>query len=127
VAAQALAAHARERAEPLSFRVSHGPASSAPMEWLMWPQAPRGPAAHDHHHVKLGWNGGKLIKVLTSDAGPEGVWIVQRSDGVFTYRIGRRDGSGEQVSTIDVGLYDSAETAENEARARTSWLVPQFH
>lgn len=69
---------------------------------------------------------GDVLKILTSDAGDERVLIVRRADGVYTYR---REQYGEDGwdKGLDLGLYDSANTAEAEARMRVGWLVPAFH
>ena len=66
------------------------------------------------------------LKILINDAGDERVLIVRRADGVHTYR---REQHGEVGwgKGLDLGLYDSADTAEAEARVRVRWLVPAFH
>ena len=68
---------------------------------------------------------GDVLKILTCDAGDERVLIVRRADGVYAYR---REwiGEGGWSGALDLGLYDSAETAETEARARVSWLDRAF-
>lgn len=50
------------------------------------------------------------------------VQIVLRTDGFFTYRISARLAEGWGPSGPDVGVYDSADTAEAEARRRVWWL-----
>ena len=67
-----------------------------------------------------------ILKTLTNETGDEQVVIVRRADGAYTYR---REWHGERglSGTLDVGLYDSADTAEAEARMRVGWLVPAFH
>ncbi|HEY3812846.1 MAG TPA: hypothetical protein VGL66_06440 [Caulobacteraceae bacterium] len=67
-----------------------------------------------------------LIKELEKDDGTEAVRIVRRSDGVFSYQKVWRRPDGDEVG-LYAGLYDSAETAEREARDRIPWLVSQFH
>jgi len=69
----------------------------------------------------------ELIKTLTNEAGDERVLIVRRDNGVCTYRRQWKEGGGWGAPGPDAGLYDSVEAAENEARARVSWLVPLFH
>ena len=68
---------------------------------------------------------GDVLKILTNDAGDERVLVVRRSDGSHAYRRGWH-GEGGWSDGPDLGLYDSAETAETEARARVSWLIPAF-
>ena len=69
----------------------------------------------------------KQIKTLTNDGDDERVLIVRRPDGIYTYR--RQWKGGDEWGAIgpDIGLFDSGESAEREARARVSWLVPLFH
>jgi hypothetical protein len=65
-----------------------------------------------------------LLKEFISADGLQRVWIVKREDGSFSYRrvwddnfeIADRPGPY-------CGIYDSAETAEAEARARVPWLA----
>jgi hypothetical protein len=67
-----------------------------------------------------------VLETLTNETGDERVLIVRRADGVFTYRHQwNRDGGWS--GALDLGLYDSAGTAEAEARLRVGWLVPAFH
>lgn len=51
------------------------------------------------------------------------VHIVRRTDGAYTYRkqLSAREGWGP--IGLDCGIYDSPETAENEARSRVWWLA----
>jgi len=67
-----------------------------------------------------------VLETLTNETGDERVLIVRRADGVFTYRC-EWHGEGGWSDGLDVGLYDSADTAEAEARMRVGWLVPAFH
>jgi len=67
-----------------------------------------------------------VLRTLTNEADDERVLIVRRADGVFTYRRGWH-GEGGWSDGLDSGLYDSAGTAEAEARLRVGWLVPAFH
>ena len=63
------------------------------------------------------------IKALTNERGDERVVILERTDGSYTYRHQSfRDGWGGLGPIC--GIYDSAEMAESEARARTHWLNP---
>ena len=50
------------------------------------------------------------------------VQIVRRSDGAFTYRTLARLSDGWAAPGPDLGVFDSAETAEAEARRRVWWL-----
>jgi len=51
------------------------------------------------------------------------VQIVQRGDGAFTYRTSALVSGGWAASGPDLGVYDSADTAEAEARSRVWWLA----
>jgi hypothetical protein len=65
-----------------------------------------------------------LIKEVISADGLQRVWIVEREDGAFSYRRIRDDNS--EVAGVPgpyCGIYDSAETAEAEARSRVSWMA----
>ncbi|MBY8821849.1 hypothetical protein [Sphingomonas colocasiae] len=64
------------------------------------------------------------------------VLIVRRSDGVYAYRLQWRsvpmaiadpDSDDWGPAGPDCGLYDSADTAETEARQRVAWLKAGFH
>lgn len=68
----------------------------------------------------------EVLKTLTDDTCDERVVIVRRADIVFTYRR-EWHGEGGWCCGLDLGLYDSADTAETEARMRIGWLVPAFH
>jgi hypothetical protein len=65
-----------------------------------------------------------LLKEFTSADGLQRVWIVQRKDGAFSYRR-IWDDSAESTGRPGpyCGVYDSAETAEAEARSRVPWLA----
>ena len=67
-----------------------------------------------------------VLQTLTNQTGDERVRIVRRADGAFTYRR-EWHGEGGWSGPLDLGLYDSADTAEAEARRRDGWLVPAFH
>ena len=82
---------------------------------FMWP-----PARHSRSMRE------DVLKVLTSEAGDERVLVVRRTDGVYVFRRGWHQKGGWSDGP-DLGLYDSAETAETEARARVSWLIPALH
>lgn len=61
---------------------------------------------------------------------PSGAWrvlLVRREDGRFTYRSQERDGMDWGPMSLDKGVYDSADTAETEARQRESRLKDLFH
>jgi hypothetical protein len=62
-------------------------------------------------------------RVLKSLSNPGGKWrlvVVQREDGNFTYRMQMLAGLIWGPSGMDAGVYDTAETAEHEARAKLS-------
>lgn len=67
-----------------------------------------------------------MLKALANEAGDERVVIVRRADGLWTWRTQRAGEDGWDAG-LDLGLYDSAEMAENEARARVPWLTSLFH
>lgn len=67
------------------------------------------------------------IKEIPDASGNKRVVIIRRSDGRFTYRRQEKSDDGWSLPTIDAGVYDSAETAEMEARQRISWLRDLFH
>ncbi|HEY5721727.1 MAG TPA: hypothetical protein VIT45_05345 [Allosphingosinicella sp.] len=75
-------------------------------------------------------------KILESPDRTERVIIAQRSDETYTFRrqwrtIGNESadfaGEGWGAPGPDCGIYDSAETAETEARQRVAWLRDRFH
>jgi hypothetical protein len=51
------------------------------------------------------------------------IQIVRRADGNFTFRKRIRLSGGWSEPGPDLGIYDSAETAEVEARERVWWLA----
>lgn len=62
-----------------------------------------------------------IVKVIE---GPNArVQIVRRGDGAFTYRTSARLSDGWNAPGPDLGIYDSADTAEAEARCRVWWLA----
>lgn len=76
------------------------------------------------------------ILVLENSEGTERLLITQRLDGAYTYR---RQWRNIPTSSLvppedyewgpfgpDCGIYDSAETAEIEARQRIKWLKDVF-
>ena len=65
-----------------------------------------------------------LIATLPHPDGSERVLIVRRDDGLLTYQRQWRlpDDSDWGVPGSDCGLYDSVQTAEDEARLRIGWL-----
>jgi hypothetical protein len=86
-----------------------------------------------------------IVKTLESFDGRERVLISRRPDGTYTYRRqwlsaaspdndpdSAIDTSGERYGTWgpagpDCGIYDSADTAETEARQRVPWLKQQLN
>ena len=65
-----------------------------------------------------------LIKEVISVDGLQRVWIVEREDGTFSYRRIWNDNAGVAgMPGPYCGIYDSAETAEAEARSRVSWMA----
>ena len=69
----------------------------------------------------------EMVREILHPGGALRVTIVRRADGRFTYRRQQREGLDWGPATIDAGVYDSAETAETEARQREPWLKSQFH
>lgn len=69
----------------------------------------------------------EIVQVIDHPLGGKRVIIVRRSDGFFTYRWQERCGGDWGPASIDAGVYDSAETAEIEARQRQGWLKDLFH
>jgi hypothetical protein len=65
----------------------------------------------------------RIVKVLIRNSVAKlRVLVVQRTDGVYTYY--RQWASPEGwAGDVPCGLYDTAETAESEARARVWWLA----
>ncbi len=71
----------------------------------------------------------QTVKILERPDGSERVVIVRRADGNFTYQKQWReitDGEVTWDAGLDLGIYDSPETAEQEARLRTQWLRAGF-
>jgi len=54
------------------------------------------------------------------------VLVVERGDGAFTYRLEMVGQDGASSVGPDCGIYDSAETAEAEARSRVASLNEVF-
>lgn len=69
----------------------------------------------------------EIVQTIDHPLGTRRVIIVRRADGRFAYRWQDRCGGGWGAASIDAGVYDSAETAEMEARQREQWLKDQFH
>ncbi|ESQ75194.1 hypothetical protein [Asticcacaulis sp. AC402] len=69
----------------------------------------------------------KVLKILDKPGGNERVLILRRADGAFSYALQwRQDGEWSKIG-FDVGIYDSADTAETEAMQRVAWLKAGFH
>lgn len=66
----------------------------------------------------------KTLKVLTNAAETERALIEERQDGIVTFRMQWMERHGWGQLGPECGLYDSLETAENEARGRIAWLTP---
>jgi hypothetical protein len=65
-----------------------------------------------------------LIKEFISADGLQRVWIVEREDGAFSYRrIWDEYSEATGRRGPYCGIYDSAETAEAEARSRVPWIA----
>ncbi len=69
---------------------------------------------------------GRTLKVLSDRDASKRVLIVERADGAFTYRVEFLGAGSEPVAGPDCGIYDSAETAEAEARSRVPSLNEVF-
>ena len=69
----------------------------------------------------------EIVREIRNPSGDLRVVIVRREDGRFTYRRQEREGAAWGPETIDAGVYDSADTAESEARQREAWLRDLFH
>lgn len=76
------------------------------------------------------------VMILEHPDGSERVVILRRADGIYSYGMQWRSQSPLTVDANhgdwgpigpDCGLYDSADTAETEARQRIAWLKAQFH
>ena len=68
----------------------------------------------------------EIVQTIDHPFGTRRVIIVRRADGRFAYRWQNRCGSGWSAASIDAGVYNSAETAEMEARQREQWLKDLF-
>lgn len=69
----------------------------------------------------------EIVQAIDHPRGVKRVIIIRRDDGRFTYRWQERCDTGWGAASIDAGVYDSAETAEAEARQREPWLKAMFH
>ena len=69
----------------------------------------------------------EIHREITDPAGTARVLVIRRVDGRFTYRRQEQELDGWSRATIDAGVYDSADTAEMEARQRVPWLRALFH
>jgi hypothetical protein len=85
------------------------------------------------------------VKTFESCDGRERVLIARRPDGTYTYQrqwlsvalpnsdpdspvdAGNEPEDAWDPPGPDCGIYDSADTAENEARQRVPWLVDGWH
>ena len=74
------------------------------------------------------------IKFLTKSDGTQRVAIYVRADGRFTYRFQWAEpravvGPDPLWGPMgpDCGIYDSADSAEDEAMQRVAWLKAGFH
>lgn len=70
--------------------------------------------------------GGRTLKVLAGKDASKRVLIVERADGAFTYRLATLAADDEPSVGPDCGIFDSAETAEAEARSRVLDLNEVF-
>jgi hypothetical protein len=76
----------------------------------------------------MSWIGAKSIKTYEREDGKARVHILHRDDGRYSFHA-----EAEQESFGDIfwgplehsGIYDSAETAEQEATSLYPWLKPQ--
>jgi hypothetical protein len=69
----------------------------------------------------------EIFQEILNPSGTLRVVVVRRADGRFTYRTQELTGTDWGPASIDAGVYDSAETAETEARQRVAWLRDLFH
>jgi hypothetical protein len=69
----------------------------------------------------------EIVRIIDHPRRVKRVIIVRREDGRFTFRWQDRCGDEWGVASIDAGMYDSADTAEAEARQRVQWLKDLFH
>jgi hypothetical protein len=68
-----------------------------------------------------------VVKVIDHPTGERRVVILIRADGCFTYCWQEWLGHQWGPHSIEAGVYDSALTAETEARQREAWLKDGFH
>jgi hypothetical protein len=68
-----------------------------------------------------------IVKVIDHPTGQLRVLILVRGDGRFTYCWQEWLGNDWGPRSIGAGIYDSALTAETEARQREAWLKAGFH
>jgi hypothetical protein len=71
--------------------------------------------------------GETIIREIAHPSGACRVLLICRADGHFTYRSQERDGMDWGPMSLDLGVYDSVDTAEMEARQREAWLKDLFH
>ncbi len=65
-----------------------------------------------------------ILGSLTRPDDKERILVVRRGDGLFTFRKQFRDSAGRWgAAGPDLGLYDSLDTALEEAKARVWWLA----
>jgi len=69
----------------------------------------------------------EIIREIIGPSGNMRVIITRREDDRYSYRCQQSDAAGWSSPTIDAGIYDSADTAEMEARQRVPWLRALFH
>jgi hypothetical protein len=62
------------------------------------------------------------IRTITNRKRDQRVIILQRSDDAYTYRQQWLEPEGWGALGPACGIYDSADTAEIEARMRVSWM-----
>ena len=69
----------------------------------------------------------EVVREIAHPDGERRVLLIRRIDGRFTYRWQEREGLDWGPMSVDVGIYDSADTAETKARQQESWLKDLFH
>lgn len=69
----------------------------------------------------------EIVREISHPAGDRRVLLIRRADGRFTYRSQERCAADWGPVSLDKGVYDSADTAELEARQREAWLKDLFH
>jgi hypothetical protein len=74
----------------------------------------------------------RVLKTFISDDGSECVEIVRRDDGLFSFDHYQRARAWDETLYwartswgSSLSLFDSAETAEREARGRIAWMKEQ--